>query len=88
MPVYSLRTKTDIEGKCSCRERYIVQGKTDRKADRKIDTRPGTCQVSRGRLGRGSNAKSTQNSKIFPTDDRPTDRPARQGVESRVRDKK
>ena len=45
-------------------------------------TRPDTRQDSRGRLGRGRNAKSARNSEIFVTDVRRT----RQGVESRVRD--
>ena len=44
-------------------------------------TRPDTWQDSRKRLGGGNNAKTARNSKIFGTD-----RPTRQGVESRVRD--
>ena len=46
-----------------------------------IITRPDTRQDSRGQLGRGRNAKTARNSKIFVTD-----RPTRQGVESHVRD--
>ena len=40
---------------------------------------------SRMRVGRGSNAKTTRNSKMLRRDRR-RDRPTRQGVESRVRD--
>ena len=48
-------------------------------------TRPDKLQTSRGRLGRSSNAKTNHYSKMWRTDRR-TDRPTRQGVESRVRD--
>ena len=51
------------------------------------ETRPDTRQDSRGRLGRGSIAKTARNSEMLLTDRR-TDGPTRQGVESRARDKK
>ena len=47
-------------------------------------TRPDTRQDSRGWLGRSGNAKTACNS-INPRDGR-TNRPTRQGVESRIRD--
>ena len=52
-------------------------------------TRPDTRQYSRGRLGRSSTAEIGRNSEMWPTDRRTdgrTDRPTRQGAESRVRD--
>ena len=41
--------------------------------DRQMITRPDTRQDSRGRLGKGRNAKTSRNSEIFVTDG-PTDR--------------
>ena len=49
------------------------------------ETRPDTRQSSRGRLGRSSNVKPLTILEIFWKDE-PTDRPIRQGVQSRVRD--
>ena len=48
-------------------------------------TRPDTRQSSRGRLGRNSNAKTARDARDARSGGR-TDRPTRQGVESRVRD--